>query len=183
MAWLETGLVGRVELAALPGRSFEARLSRLAASVRGQQGGLGQGGPEFDCEFAFPLAGQALAEDDRRRLRIGGSAAVRLSHVARTRQTKVPLAALAWGADGRAQLRWRAAAGAEEEVRTVQVAAAGVDDVQLRDAFEGEVWVGRASAGSAGATRSTVPAPPADGPATERSGLSSLLSRMLGGEP
>jgi len=159
MAWLDVGMPAQATVAALPGRAFEATVARLGTATRSRQGFAGQGSPEFECDFAFQADARVLPDEDLRRLRIGGSAKVRMSHAAVARQASIPVAAVLWAPDGSAQVRWRASAQDTATALPVRVARAGLDDVQLRDPLRGEIWV---------------PADPAAAPPA------SFLSRILG---
>jgi HlyD family secretion protein len=160
MAWLDVGMPAQVTVAALPARAFKATVARLGTATRSRHSFPGQGSPEFECDFAFQADAKVLSDEDLRRLRIGGSAKVRVSHAAVARQASIPVAAVMWAPDGKAQLRWRASAQDPATVLPVHVVRAGLDDVQLRDALRGEIWV---------PADPTAAAPPV-----------SFLSRMLG---
>lgn len=141
LAWLDAGMPAQVTVALLPGRTFAARVVRLGSSVRSQNMPSGTNGAEFECEFAFPADGAVLSAQDRLRVRIGGSATVRVSHVSAARQAKIPLASVIWSPDGRAQVRWRATADAAPTEVPVRVVRTGIDDIQIAEALAGEVWV------------------------------------------
>ena len=141
LAWLDVGMPAQVTVAALTDRVLEGRVARLGTAARVLQNHSGSNGPEFDCEFALQAGSDVLSEKDRSRLRIGGSAKVHVAHAASARQASVPVAAVSWSPDGRAQILWRASANEAGQERSVRVSRAGVADVQLYDVLEGEVWI------------------------------------------
>jgi HlyD family secretion protein len=155
-AWLEAGADVKITLGALPEHSFSAKVSKvLGQSLSPTSDSSGEDAP-FEFLVAFPAP--VLPEAQRSKLRVGSTVKLAVSQPSSTPQTVIPLAAVQWASDGAAQLRWRAAATNAPEIKPIRILQAGVDEVIVREALDGEVWV----------------------PSTQKPKAPSILKRILG---
>lgn len=138
-AWLEAGADVQITLGALPEHSFSAKVSKvLGQAFSPTSDSSGEAAP-FEFLVAFPAP--VLPEAQRSKLRVGSSVKLAVSQPSSMPQTAIPLAAVQWASDGAAHLRWRAAATNAPEIKSIQILQAGVDEVIVREALDGEVWV------------------------------------------
>lgn len=158
-AWLEAGADAEVTLAALPEQTFTAKVTKVIGQAGAYKSGAGNGA-SYEFLVAFPMAGQPLTEPQRRKLRVGGTANLKVTQNSGAKQTSLPVAAVLWGSNGAAQVRWRASASQSPALKPIRILRSDVANVQVRGVLTGEVWV---------------PGHPASG-ASEASGL----KRMFG---
>ena len=140
-AWLEVGADVKITSGALPEHSFNAKVSKVLGQARSRREGGGEGASyEFQVAFAAPQLSE-LSEVQLRKLRVGSVVKLKVSQPSSTPQTSLPLGAVQWAADGSAQVRWRASATDAPELKPIRILRSGLDDVLVREALAGEVWV------------------------------------------
>lgn len=138
-AWLEAGADVKITLGALPEHSFSAKVSKVLGQSFSPTSDSSGEDASFEFLVAFPAP--VLPEAQRSKLRVGSTVKLAVSQPSSMPQTAIPLAAVQWASDGAAQLRWRATATNAPEIKPIRILQAGVDEVIVREALDGEVWV------------------------------------------
>ena len=146
-AWLQEGAETEVTLTSLPQEIFKTQVVKVLGQTRNRSG-AGFGGESYEFLVALPAPGQSLPAAFVDKIRMGGTAKLKVTQKGTSNQTTVPTAAVLWAPDGSAQVRWRASADDAPEMKSVRVARSGLGDVVLRDELAGEVWVPEDAAAS-----------------------------------
>lgn len=139
-AWLQEGAEAEVTLAALPQETLKAQVVKVLGQTR-TRSGVGFGEESYEFLVALPAPGQSLPAAFRDKIRINGTARLKVTQKGSRRQTTLPTNALVWAPDGSAQVRWRASDEDEPQMRPVRVDRASLGNVTLRDELAGQVWV------------------------------------------
>jgi HlyD family secretion protein len=139
-AWLQEGAEAQITLTALPQETFQSQVVKVLGQTRARMSS-GFGEETYEFLVALPAPGQTLPPAFRDKIRIDGTAKLKVTQQGSRRQTTVPTAAVVWAADGSAQVRWRASAQEAPQMRPVRVASADANNVMLREELAGEVWV------------------------------------------
>lgn len=144
-AWLQEGAETEVTLTSLPNEVFKTQVVKVLGQTR-SRAGLGFGSDSYEFLVSLPAPGQSLPAALMEKVRLGGTAMLKVTQKGNSIQTIVPAAAVLWSPDGSAQVRWRANVSEASEMKTVRVARADLNGVILRDELAGEVWVPENSA-------------------------------------
>lgn len=139
--WLEAGTDVEVTLAALPEQTIATKVSKLLGQARARKNSGNDDGVLYEFQVVFVAADVGLSEAQQRKLRIGGTAKLKITQQSALRQTSIPLAAVQWAPDGAAQVRWRASATDTPQMKSIRIVRAGQGDVLVRGVLAGEVWI------------------------------------------
>jgi multidrug efflux pump subunit AcrA (membrane-fusion protein) len=160
-AWLQTGATAEVTLTALPHETFKTQVIKVLGHAPSRRG-ISIGEEVYEFIVALPAPGQLLPEGLREKIRIGGTAKLKVNQKGARSQTTVPVSAVVWAPDGSAEVRWRASANDVPVTKSIRIAGASLGEVLLHDELQGQVWV---------------PAPTIANKESDRGGLMRLLGQ------
>lgn len=139
--WLEAGADVEVTLAALPEQAIATKVSKVLGQARTRRNAGNGDGVTYEFHVVFSSVDVGLSEAQQRKLKVGGSAKLKVTQSGTLPQTSIPLAAVQWAADGSAQVRWRATSSDAAQNKPIKITRSGQGEVLVRGALAGEVWV------------------------------------------